>query len=198
MIATDIERLENEFLAGNAPEQLGDRLTDMFTGNRAPGGNVLLTLSKAAQDAAYKELSNNKVGAKKGAVVALDPQTGAVLAHGLDAELRPEPAGRATTPTRPAKRTPRWRHNPAGPLTNRATSEILPPGSTFKVIVSAAALESGITPSSRIPALVRPTPPLAGPVRHPERGLQHLPGVADHPAAGADCLVQHRVRPARR
>jgi peptidoglycan glycosyltransferase len=78
---TGIERLQDDFLSGTADSQAGDRLLGMFTGKRAQGGNVLLTLSKAAQDAAYQELKSNKNGAAKGAVVAIDPKTGALRAE---------------------------------------------------------------------------------------------------------------------
>ena len=77
---TGIERLENDFLAGTSDQLIGDRLQDMFTGDETGGGNVLLTLSKRAQDTAYKQLRNNEVGAKKGAAIAIDPRTGAVQA----------------------------------------------------------------------------------------------------------------------
>jgi peptidoglycan glycosyltransferase len=77
---TGIERVENEFLAGTSDQLFADRVRDMFTGKESSGGNVVLTLSAKAQEAAYKELRENDVGAKKGAVVALDPTTGAVQA----------------------------------------------------------------------------------------------------------------------
>ena len=62
---TGIERVENDFLAGTSDQLIGDRLKDMFTGDDTGGGNVLLTLSKRAQDVAYDQLRNNEVGAKR-------------------------------------------------------------------------------------------------------------------------------------
>ena len=77
---TGIERLENDFLAGTSDALLGNRIKDMFTGDESGGGNVLLSISKRAQDTAYEQLRNNDTGAKRGAAIAIDPRTGAVQA----------------------------------------------------------------------------------------------------------------------
>lgn len=62
---TGIEQVENDFLAGTSDQLIGDRFKDMFTGDETGGGNVLLTLSKRAQDVAYDQMRNNQVGAKR-------------------------------------------------------------------------------------------------------------------------------------
>jgi penicillin-binding protein A len=129
-----IERVENDILSGEDPRLAFRRLADMFTGRDPAGGDVVLTLDPAVQEASMAGLEG-----VTGAVVALDPSSGAVL-------------GLASTPTYdPALLSS---HDPdaireyAGqldamdpdPRSNQATREIYAPGSIFKVIVSSAAL----------------------------------------------------------
>jgi penicillin-binding protein A len=149
--ATGIEKSENEFLAGNSNELIPDRLRDMFTGDQTGGGNVLLTLSRRAQETARRELTGNDVGAEKGAVVAIDPRTGAVQAMVSMPSFNPNPLVSHDTNAAEAAYK-RLEQDADRPLINRATQEALPPGSTFKVIDTAAALENGYTPQTRIPA----------------------------------------------
>jgi peptidoglycan glycosyltransferase len=158
---TGIELSENEFLAGTSDQLLGDRVRDLFTGNQTGGANVLLTLSRRAQETAYAQLTDNRVGATKGAAVAIDPRTGAVQALvsmpsydanplvSHDAEQAQEAYNRLEAANN-------------GPLKNRALGEVLPPGSTFKVVVAAAALQNGYTRGTRIPAGSSYRPPTAG------------------------------------
>ncbi len=144
---TGMERAENDLLAGSDPRLFVRRLADLFTGRDPAGGDVVLTLDPAVQQAAMSGLDG-----VTGAVVALDPSTGAVL-------------GMASTPTYDP--TQLSSHDPAAireywaqleeaspdPRLNRAISDNYPPGSLFKVIVSAAALESGeYTPETEVPA----------------------------------------------
>jgi peptidoglycan glycosyltransferase len=143
---TGIERAENDLLAGSDPRLFVRRLADLFTGRDPAGGDVVLTLDPAVQQAAMTGLEG-----VTGAVVALDPSTGAVL-------------GMASTPTYDP--TQLSSHDPAAirayweqlnqtspdPRLNRAIGDNFPPGSLFKVIVSAAALEDGYTPDTVIPA----------------------------------------------
>jgi peptidoglycan glycosyltransferase len=143
---TGIEQAENDLLAGSDPRLFVRRLADLFTGRDPAGGDVVLTLDPAVQQAAMAGLEG-----VTGAVVALDPTTGAVL-------------GMASTPTYDP--TQLSSHDPAAiraywdqldaaspdPRLNRAIADNFPPGSLFKVIVSAAALEDGYTPETVIPA----------------------------------------------
>jgi len=142
-----IERAYDRVLSGEDDRLFVRRLSDYVTGREPSGGSVLLTVDPAAQEAAVAGL-----GDRRGAVVALDPRTGAVLAM-------------ASSPTfDPARLSS---HDPAAvrayyaeleaaegdPLLNRAISATYPPGSTFKVITAAAALESGeITLETQIPS----------------------------------------------
>jgi peptidoglycan glycosyltransferase len=139
-----LEEAENQVLSGSDPRLTLFRLGDLFTGRDPAGGNVELTLQPAVQEAAMQGLEG-----VTGAVVALDPRTGAVLAL-------------ASTPTYdPAQLSS---HDPAAireyraglgeaELRNHAISDRYPPGSIFKVVVSAAALASGdYTPETTVPA----------------------------------------------
>ncbi|GAA2512228.1 penicillin-binding protein 2 [Pilimelia columellifera] len=151
MAATAVEQAENEFLAGESDQQFAERFRSMVTGKETSGGNVLLTLSLRTQQTAFAELSRNQVGARRGAVVALDPRTGAVQAMVSFPSFDPNPL--VSHNTRAAQAAfDRLAADPARPLTNRAVAETLPPGSTFKVILAAAALESGVAATTRIPA----------------------------------------------
>lgn len=141
--ATAVEKLNNDFLAGTSPELTVDRLRDMFTGSTTPGGNIQLTVSKATQEMAVRQLRENRVDAVRGAVVALNPQTGALLAMASMPDFDPNPL---TSHDRDAadKAFQALDTNPAKPLLNRAMQDRYPPGSTMKVIIAAAALQNGV------------------------------------------------------
>ncbi|MET8250461.1 penicillin-binding transpeptidase domain-containing protein [Micromonospora sp. NPDC005197] len=163
---TGIEQVENDFLAGTSDQLIGDRFKDMFTGDETGGGNVLLTLSKRAQDVAYDQMRNNQVDAKRGAAIAIDPRTGAVQALVSMPSFDPNPLVSHNT-TEAAAEINKLEQDPDGPLKNRALSETLPPGSTFKIVVAAAALENGVTKTTPIPAGSSYTPPTSGsPIRN--------------------------------
>ncbi|MFD6695456.1 peptidoglycan D,D-transpeptidase FtsI family protein [Micromonospora aurantiaca (nom. illeg.)] len=164
--ASGIERVENDFLAGTSDALIASRIKDMFTGDETGGGNVLLTLSKRAQETAYKQLNDNQVGATKGAAIAIDPRTGAVQALVSMPSFDPNPlASHDSTEADRAYNT--LEKDKDRPLANRALSETLPPGSTFKIIMAAAALENGVGQQTRIPAGSSYTAPGAGqPIRN--------------------------------
>jgi peptidoglycan glycosyltransferase len=151
-LATGIERAEDDFLSGNSDALFSERLRAMFTGQKSAGGNVILTVLKGAQEKAYDDLVHNNTGAKNGAVVALDPKTGAVLAMATTPSYDPNQlTGHSTTAAN--KVFTQLNQDPAKPLLNRATQDNYPPGSTMKVIISAAALSEGdYNPQTIIPA----------------------------------------------
>jgi peptidoglycan glycosyltransferase len=144
--STEIEKLENAYLQGNADSQVADRWLAMLTGKRTSGGNVLLTLSPTAQQTAYEALQN-KGKVRKGAVVALDPTTGALLAAVSAPSFNPNPLVGHDAKAALAEEL-RLENDPNKPLLNRAFSELYPPGSTFKVVMSAAALVNGVQPET--------------------------------------------------
>ncbi|MFF5295042.1 peptidoglycan D,D-transpeptidase FtsI family protein [Paractinoplanes globisporus] len=149
--ATGIENSENDFLSGESDTLFADRVKDMFTGNNTGGGNVVLSLSTKAQETAWKELTNNERGVTKGAAVAIDPRTGAIQAMVSMPSYNPNPLVSHDEKAAAAAYNKLVKDD-SQPLLNRATQETLPPGSTFKVIDSAAALSSGYTPETEIPA----------------------------------------------
>ena len=144
---TGIEAIENDILNGSASVFTADRLLEMLTGKRSNGGNVLLTLNHSVQETAYNALLNNGTSSTTGAVVALDPTTGAVLAMVSTPSFDPNPLVAHDFDSATAEYD-RLLADPGRPLINRAVSERFPPGSTFKVIVAAAALQQGLNPDS--------------------------------------------------
>jgi penicillin-binding protein A len=158
LAATGIEAFENEFLAGTSDVLFVDRLRDLFTGSRTPGGNVLTTLSRPAQQTAFEELRDNNTGTNRGAVVALDPRTGALQALVSMPSFDPNPLASHSTEEAEAAYN-ELDSDPNQPLRNRALAETYHPGSVFKVIDSAAALQRGYSPGTSIPAGPNYQPP---------------------------------------
>jgi penicillin-binding protein A len=141
-----IERAENDILSGQDPRLAFRRLADMFTGRDPAGGDVVLTLDPAVQAAAMAGLEG-----VTGAVVALDPSTGAVLGMASSPSYDPTQLS-SHDPEAIREFAAELDAADPDPRINQATREIYPPGSVFKVIVSAAALEEGYTPETVIPA----------------------------------------------
>ncbi len=145
--ATGIERTENRVLAGTDDRLFVRRFTDMLSGKQPTGGAVVLTLDPKAQDAAWHALQG-----KTGAVVALNPKTGAILA--MVSSPSYDPAVLSSHDTAAIQKHYQQLVNaPGDPLVNNALSQTYPPGSTFKIITTAAALKTGkYTPDSVLPA----------------------------------------------
>ncbi|MFF9507156.1 peptidoglycan D,D-transpeptidase FtsI family protein [Streptomyces sp. NPDC014724] len=135
--ATQLENIEDGILTGNDDQLFFDRTLSMFTGEKKQGGNVVTTLNGDAQKAAFKGLGN-----KKGAVVALDPRTGAILA--LASTPSYDPSVFAGNSDKDSKARQQLLNDKDKPMLNRALRETYPPGSTFKVVTAAAALENGL------------------------------------------------------
>ncbi|HLT97635.1 MAG TPA: penicillin-binding transpeptidase domain-containing protein [Acidimicrobiia bacterium] len=104
-------------------------------GNDLRPRSMRLTLDADLQQAAWDAL-----GDRSGAVVALDPRTGAVLASVSKPSFDPAVLGGSEA----AAEWDALLADPANPLLDRATRENFPPGSTFKTVVTAAALEFGV------------------------------------------------------
>lgn len=131
-----IEESMNDILTGKS-NKLGTRsLLDKLLGRQVVGADVKLTLVPVVQRAAQHALNG-----LTGAVVVLDPKTGAVIAS---ASAPSYSLGSVETAW------PRLRVDPHAPLLNRVTQGLYPPGSSFKVLTAAAALDSGVvTPTSQ-------------------------------------------------
>lgn len=146
---TGIERSLNDVLNGTDGRLFVRRVVDMLTGQQPKGGAVQLTLQPGAQRAAYQGLRNS---GKQGAAVALDPKTGEILAMASVPSYDPNVLA-AHDATELQDAYDGLDQDPAQPLLNRALSGVYPPGSTFKVVTSAAALSSGEYESStQVPA----------------------------------------------
>ncbi|KOX00620.1 penicillin-binding protein [Streptomyces sp. NRRL B-1140] len=139
--ATQLESIEDGILTGNDDRLFFRNTLDMLTGKKQQGGNVVTTLNAAAQKAAYNGLKRQ---GGKGSVVALEPSTGKILALASFPSYDPSSfAGNSTTTDTEAWQKLQKKNNPDDPMLNRALRETYPPGSTFKVVTAAAALEDG-------------------------------------------------------
>jgi penicillin-binding protein A len=140
-----LEETEDGLLSGTDSRLLGTRITDLLTGRTPKGGSVSLTINKAAQEAAYKGL-----GGRRGAVVALDPRTGAILAATSSPSYDPSVLSSHNLDAIQAAYK-KLNSDKNQPLLPRAFQAAYPPGSVFKVIVAAAALKAGKKPNDVIP-----------------------------------------------
>lgn len=142
-----IEGAEDSLLSGASDKLFYRRVSDILTGKEQTGASLELTLNAKAQAAADKALGN-----QRGAVVALNPATGEVLA--LVSHPSYDPSVLSSHDT--AKVVAAWKKlnaDSSRPMVDRAIGgNLYPPGSTFKVVTTAAALESGkFTEESQIP-----------------------------------------------
>ena len=141
-----IERYENAVLSGSDDRLFIDRVQQLFAGRGIKGGAVRLTLDPAAQQAAY-----NGLAGRTGAVVAIDPRTGAILALASSPSFDPNVLS-SHQPATIRAAYDAYSADPAQPLLNRPLVMALPPGSAFKLVTTAAALESGrYTPETVVP-----------------------------------------------
>jgi peptidoglycan glycosyltransferase len=149
--STGLERAEDTVLNGSDERLFGKRLADFFTGRDPRGGNVDTTLVPRVQRAAWQAIQQGCGGPCKGSVVALEPSTGKILAMVSSPSYDPNLLATHNTEEQ-GQAWQRLRDDPSSPLTNRAISERYPPGSTFKVITTAAALQAGISENEQFTA----------------------------------------------
>jgi penicillin-binding protein 2 len=141
-----IEKFLDDHLRGkNGAEQVevnvaGKEVRSLGRIPAEPGDNVILTINSALQEAAWTAIGN-----RAGAVAVLDPRNGAVLALVSSPSFDPNLFNGGIS-------FDDWENlsnNPQHPMENRSISGQYPPGSTYKPVVAAAALEEGlITPES--------------------------------------------------
>ncbi|GAA4611281.1 peptidoglycan D,D-transpeptidase FtsI family protein [Saccharopolyspora hordei] len=146
-----IERAEDSILDGTDDSLAFRRLSDLFTGKSPRGGSVELTINPAMQQVAYEQLTKQGF---TGSVVALDPRTGEILAMVNAPSYDPN----LLTSSDNNEVAAQWNElndDPDRPMANRAVSEIYPPGSTFKLITTAAALQNGYKPNSKVETAAR-------------------------------------------
>lgn len=142
-----IEQAMNTELNGSADSLFYSRIQDLITGRQPQGAAVELTIDPAVQQAAWDAL-----GDQRGAVVALDPTTGAILALVSKPSFDPNDLAAHDTEAVIAA----WeslQEAEGDPMANRAIAgNTYPPGSTFKIITAAAALEAGMQPDDELEA----------------------------------------------
>lgn len=135
-----LEAQVNDTLRGTPTEVINQNLAALFNRSGRGGNAVELTIDPKVQRAAQAALTG-----REGAIVVIEPTTGAVLASYANPTFDPAPlAGPNITEV-----TDAWRRlveDPARPLVDRATAETYPPGSIFKLLVAATALETGTSP----------------------------------------------------
>jgi len=144
---TELEQSYNDFLTGDAAELLPQTLTDLILGRPKRGATIVTTLvpeiQEAAEAAALAEAGDV-------AIAAIDPATGDVLA--LVSEPTYDPNLLASQDPKVVRDS--WDElnaDPEKPLLSRASDELFPPGSTFKLVTASAALENGFGPESLWP-----------------------------------------------
>ena len=129
---TGLERSQNDYLtAANAGL---DTLVNRLSGSTVKGNDLHLTMRPGAQYLAERALAG-----RCGAAVALDPRTGRILVMATSPGYNPNQVEKDFTKIA-ATQAP---CTPPAPLLNRGTAGLYPPGSTFKIITAAAALDSG-------------------------------------------------------
>ncbi len=134
---TELEQAMNSYLSGDAPELAVSTLSDLVLGRPKKGGHVITTI-----DASLQRVASDALGSSPGAVVALDPRTGDILAMVSNPTFDPnELSSQDTDAIRAAWE--RLNADPHTPLLSRANDELFPPGSTFKMITASAAIENG-------------------------------------------------------
>ncbi|MDJ0462237.1 penicillin-binding transpeptidase domain-containing protein [Streptomyces sp. H27-C3] len=134
---TFIENAEDDILSGTDPMLAPLPFWNEITRSQQPGGNAVTTIKGAVQRAAYEGL-----GGKKGAVAAIEPSTGKIL--GLVSSPSYDPQQLAGTGPPVTDAWARLTGASSQPMLNRAIRQTYPPGSTFKIVTAAAALDSGV------------------------------------------------------
>ena len=152
--STGIEAAEEDVLDGQSQTLLGQRLRNLLTGQNRQGGGVELTLNPDMQKAAAAALGN-----RKGAVVALDAQTGAVLAMYSAPTFDPNQLA-SSDASAVSDAFSALSSDPSNPLLNRTISERYAPGSTFKILTTIALIENHLAdPDMHMPSPVSATLP---------------------------------------
>ena len=145
--AGGLELAENSLLSGRSDKLFYRRASDLITGRKPQGATLKLTINAAVQKAAVDAL-----GGQRGAAVAIDPRTGAILAMVSNPTYDPNIlSGHDLSAVEKAYAA--LNADPKKPLVNRAIGgNLYPPGSTFKIVTAAAALSTGrYAPDTQLP-----------------------------------------------
>ncbi|WP_052411601.1 penicillin-binding transpeptidase domain-containing protein [Streptomyces sp. NRRL S-118] len=134
---TLLENAEDDILSGTSPLLAPFPFWNDISRSRRPGGKVVTTIDPVLQRTAYERLDG-----RRGAVVALEPSSGRILALVTSPSYNPgllSGTGEAVTGA-----WARLNAAPGQPMLNRALRQTYPPGSTFKIVTAAAALDAGV------------------------------------------------------
>ena len=137
-----VEAAYAESLIGQDPADPISIWRARYLGERQAVGSIVLGIDEKIQKAAADAL-----GGRRGAIVALDPRTGAILASVSVPSYDPN---QVVDPKRQQSAMDQLNKAPDHPLLNRTAQGLYPPGSTFKVVAAAAALESGFDPTRKL------------------------------------------------
>jgi peptidoglycan glycosyltransferase len=141
-----LEQALGTYLNGQNSSQFFEQLNATLSGNPVSGASVELTINAKVQKAAYDALGN-----LKGAVVAIEPSTGKILAMVSKPSYDPNLLA-VHSNTEAQANYNKLLANPGNPLINRAvTGTLYAPGSVFKIIVAATALANGYKPTDTFP-----------------------------------------------
>jgi penicillin-binding protein A len=143
---TELEQSYNEYLSARAEELFPQTIVDELRGEDKRGAGLVLTI-----DPVLQEIAANGLQGQEGAVAAIDPGTGDVLALASNPTYDPNPL--SSHEPEQIRRTYRSLdpEAPDSPLVSRAIDTFFPPGSSFKIVTAAAALESGMGPEHLLP-----------------------------------------------
>jgi peptidoglycan glycosyltransferase len=137
-----IEAAYADSLIGQDPADPVSIWKARYLGDRAAAGQVVLGIDLKIQRAAADALAG-----RKGAIVALDPRTGAILASVSVPSYDPN---QIVDRGKQDAAFNQLNHDAGRPLLNRAAQGLYPPGSVFKVVTGAAALEAGFDPTKKL------------------------------------------------
>ncbi|MBO3746014.1 penicillin-binding protein 2 [Streptosporangiaceae bacterium NEAU-GS5] len=147
-LATGIEGAETKYLDGSHPNLAIRRAIDLISNAPSKGASVDLTLNAKAQQLAYRDLAST---GKIGAVVAIEPKTGAILTMTSTPSYDPAPLT-AIDGQKAQAAYEKLIKDPDKPLESRAINRTYPPGSTFKTVTAAAFLTDGHDENTVVPA----------------------------------------------
>ncbi|HVL50712.1 MAG TPA: penicillin-binding transpeptidase domain-containing protein [Actinomycetota bacterium] len=149
-----LERSYNRHLTGEGGVVTMQDLGDRLLGKGKKGDTLVLSIDTAVQQAA-----DDALGGRKGAIVALDPVSGQILAMVSKPSFDPNGLSQHSAQGQQDIWVALNEDEENRPLVHRAARSTYPPGSTFKVITVAAALENGIGPDTSFPASSGYQPP---------------------------------------
>ena len=143
---SELEYTFNDELSARSDELFGQRLLDEVLGRDLKGASIVTTIDPALQEVAAQALEGSD-----GAVAAIDPRTGDVLALVSTPTYDPNPLA-SHEPERVRRSYQALDPDePDSPLVSRATDTFFPPGSSFKIVTAAAALEAGLGADHLLP-----------------------------------------------